>query len=143
MNMKHGMRRRALALTVALAAFGGSVALANAPDPDRVSLSVRYSDLNLTREEGARTLYSRLQSAARRVCGVGQDRDLVWQALALSCAEKALGDAVAELDNPQVSALHDAHDHRRPAPVIVATGRRIASDRDKSEPSQGDGHGHG
>lgn len=36
---------------------------------DTYAAKVRFDDLNLDRQAGAETLYKRLESAARRVCG--------------------------------------------------------------------------
>lgn len=104
MNSKHS-KKLGMVLGMALAVVGNPVALADTvADPPAVT--VRYGDLDLAREDGIHALYSRIRAAARRVCEVGVSRDVVLQAQSRRCAEQALGDAVAMLGNPQVSALH-------------------------------------
>jgi UrcA family protein len=78
------------------------------------SVAVRYADLDLNREAGARTLYQRLRNAARDVCGTANPRDLPGRAAVRECRSAALTDAVTRLGNERVAALHRVND-RRPA----------------------------
>lgn len=56
------------------------------------TVTVRYSDLNLTRAEGMATLDSRLADAARRVCSTGS-RDLSVQRQEAACRAETLAAA--------------------------------------------------
>ena len=71
------------------------------------SVTVKYSDLDINRGSGAETLYQRLRSAARQVCGSYDGRNLnaadAWKA----CYEQALDEAVNDVGNPRLSELHN------------------------------------
>ncbi len=121
MNSKHS-NSLGMVLSVALAVIGSPATLADtAADPP--ASRVRYGDLDLAREDGIQTLYSRVRAAARRVCEVGVSRDVVLQAQSRRCAENAVENAVARLGNPRVSALHAAGGRQPATPRIAAVGR--------------------
>jgi UrcA family protein len=84
---------------------------------------VKYADLNLSSAPGAEALYSRIRSAAGRVCGRVDNRDLVSMPLWSNCVHKAIGDAVAKVNQPALTALYNAK-NGTPQPIIVATGTR-------------------
>jgi UrcA family protein len=65
--------------------------------------TVKYGDLNLQSEAGARALYRRLQSAAARVCG-DDYRSFGWR----QCYQKALSGAVDDVGAPTLMAVHHA-----------------------------------
>jgi len=73
--------------------------------------TVRFDDLNLDRQAGAETLYKRLESAARRVCGARQTGSVFlhdtrdWK----RCQADALQRAVARIDNTHLTAVHQHH----------------------------------
>lgn len=104
MNRKHS-RYLATMLTMAVAAIGAGPSVADSMS-DPPSVIVRYRPADLARDEGVQALYSRLKTAARRVCDLGEHRELVQRAAFQRCTDKALGDAVATLGNPRVAALH-------------------------------------
>lgn len=121
MNRKHA-KRLAVGLTVALAAVSGAASLADTPQElPSISVSYRYADL--ASDAGVQSLYARLQSAARHVCGVGLHQQLPQQAEARRCASKSLNEAVAALGDPQVAALH-AQGRRAPAATRIAEAQR-------------------
>jgi UrcA family protein len=68
---------------------------------------VNFADLDLARNEGAATLYSRIKSAARQVCD-----PLVVYALRDSmlrmhrCEEDAIARAVADVNAPVLTSYH-------------------------------------
>lgn len=108
-NRKHAYARTlllGLAASLPLAAQAGE-----ARDPNRVytSVKVSYADLDLTDAAGARTLYARLKSAARRACGPEPSwRDLHSTADYDACYHHALNKAVNGVDNDRLHALHAA-----------------------------------
>lgn len=65
---------------------------------------VSFSDLDLSRDVGVATLYSRIKSAAREVC----DPLDVWTLRLLrqkfDCREDAIGRAVADVNSPALTA---------------------------------------
>lgn len=81
--------------------------LANAPVETR-SVSVRYADLNLASAADAAALYHRLQGAARVVCGY-EDNNFATLAYVQRCNRTAISDAVATVNAPLLSAIHNAH----------------------------------
>jgi len=102
-----------------LAGMVGSVSLAaqaGAPaQPTLVTthVTVQYSDLDIAGTAGARTLYARLRAAAQEACGptplVREHRE--W-ADYRACHDRALNEAVREVDNKQLYALHAARTGR-------------------------------
>ncbi len=95
------------ALSVAAAlgftAYGQS---ATAQDSDAPSMKVRYADLNLTSEEGARALLQRIRHAARIVCDQQWGDPTEAAMLARSCVADATRQAVAKANSPLVTALY-------------------------------------
>lgn len=70
-------------------------------------IAVRYGDLNLTHEEGARTLLTRLDHASTHVCG-GRPAiaDLRAWASYEACRKEAMDRAVALVHAPLVARLY-------------------------------------
>jgi UrcA family protein len=92
----------ALALCTCLLANGAS-----AGEPQKVSKAVSYADLDLSKPAGAQALYSRIKRAAREVCGSPDYYRYVsppeaWR----KCVDTAIADAVAKVDRPSLTALH-------------------------------------
>jgi UrcA family protein len=91
-----------LAITSAIITAGlikAAPALAETPAVGQTSVSyVQTADLNLASEDGQRTLDRRLAQAAREVCGVPSDSDLVGQNKARECREEAVVRASSERD---------------------------------------------
>jgi UrcA family protein len=59
---------------------------------------VKTADLDLASEGGQRTFERRVAQAAREVCGVPSDADLVGQNKARECREDAIAKASSERD---------------------------------------------
>jgi UrcA family protein len=71
------------------------------------SVEVSYADLDLTRSEGAATLYARIQHAARLACGPAEDsRDLRRVNQHSTCVTAAVESAVRAVDRATLTALH-------------------------------------
>ena len=103
--------RRSSAWPVALAALAclvGSAQVLAASQTETHSVTVRYSDLDLTTSGGAATLYHRLQGAARIACGY-EDHNLATLPYVRRCNVSAISDAVASVNSPLVTAIHAAH----------------------------------
>lgn len=66
------MTKNSLKAGLAAAIAAGSIFAApvHAADQQAATVEVRYSDLNLSTEEGQRTLERRLNRAAEEVCGI-------------------------------------------------------------------------
>jgi UrcA family protein len=75
-------------------------------DPEIPTVAVRYVDLDLTNDAGVRTLYRRLQIAARRVCGSFESHEIGRATQRRACYNQALSAAVAKVDVEMLSVLH-------------------------------------
>jgi len=93
---------RALAFAVVLGLLGSAQVLAD--EPAR-SIRVGYGDLDLNTQAGAATLYNRIRGAARTVCGY-EGSTFTDQAIWRSCFSGAVSDAVATVNSPRLTALH-------------------------------------
>ncbi|TLY76205.1 MAG: UrcA family protein [Gammaproteobacteria bacterium] len=99
--------RAAAALTGCL--IVGATTHAAATDDTPPSVQVKYGDLNLATDEGARALYGRIVWAARKVCPVSDIRKLAELAAAKACEAQAIEHAVRDVNNPRLAAAHSAH----------------------------------
>jgi UrcA family protein len=109
-----GFRFRTFALVSALAVLGASPALA---DEAGLSVKVSYADLDLSTQAGATTLFNRIRSAARTVCGHDDWSYSRWTFK--RCFDQAVGNAVAKVNSPQLTALYQG---KSPA-VTAMVGR--------------------
>ena len=75
------------------------------------SVTVRYGDLDLTKDDGISTLHARVAAAAHQVCAPdGVDmRDLQAYAAARSCEAQAIADAESRVQGVKVAALAARH----------------------------------
>jgi UrcA family protein len=102
--------RRSLALAGAFAALTvTATSFAAPPSGNPPSVTVRYSDLDLSTAAGATVLYHRISAAARQVCPDSYTRDLGMLAASQRCQADAIAQAVRELNNPQLAVVHAAH----------------------------------
>jgi UrcA family protein len=108
--MKESKLVKGIVAIIVVAAFGApAFASADAGFKGRAE-KVSYSDLNVEKEEGAETLYRRLQQASRRVCGVESIRSVRGAKIESeqrSCYQQALEEAVAEIDSEALNAVHE------------------------------------
>jgi UrcA family protein len=72
------------------------------------SEAVGYQDTDLTRASNTARLYKRIHSAAVRVCAPLAGSGLGTKQRAHKCVDDAVAAAVAEINHPQLSALHSA-----------------------------------
>jgi UrcA family protein len=92
----------ALAFTILAAAHGP--ALAQTADGRQATVSLKGLDLNS--REGATMFLHRLQAATAKVCGPAPDiRDLERQDAFNTCLARTKSDAIARLNNAEVSAV--------------------------------------
>ena len=96
--------RTAMAFTV-FATCVGAVGSAHAASADAPTLKVRYSDLDLSTRQGALVLYERIDTAAHRVCGIGNMLDLASMATARVCREEAIAKAVRDVNSPMLVSV--------------------------------------
>jgi UrcA family protein len=88
------------------------------PEPAKVEIA--YSDLDLSRVDGAKTLYSRLARAAYNVCRFSSTPNTSAIVLQHKCIDKALGDAVQTVNNANLTAVYLARNGKR---AMVASSR--------------------
>lgn len=65
------MKTPLIALAATATILAGAPALAGQTGPDMV---VRYADLDLASEAGQKTLETRIDAAAKKYCGIGEQR---------------------------------------------------------------------
>lgn len=101
-----------LVATVAIFALGAP-AIASADDANKIqgkAVKVSYADLNLSKEEGAKALYRRLQQASKDACDVNRVKDegsAQRMSEAKRCYHIALSSAVAEIDSELLTQIHN------------------------------------
>ncbi len=103
------MRKLAGRAALALLALGGlavSAGIAQAANPaDLPTARVSFADLDLSTDAGARTLYRRIQGAARNVCPIVDIRDLARSIEARACRREAIDRAVLAVGSPRLAAV--------------------------------------
>jgi UrcA family protein len=106
--MSTSIRLKQSSAWVALLALASAAASGNPNDADDVrSEKVTYEDLNINTLAGASILYSRIERAARQVCGSEGDISPhygQWK----SCCRMAIAAAVAKVNSPWLTAIHDS-----------------------------------
>src|ERR1700693_1367281 len=100
------------AMTIALAAvIGCSAAQASNVSKDesageRHQYVVRFADVDLSRIDGAMTVYGRIRQAANAVCESLDSRVLELIEKHRACVNHAVADAVASINRPLLSQYH-------------------------------------
>lgn len=119
-TLPKGSKRFAAALVVA-----GLAIIANPSHANDLQIeAVSYRDLNLTWSEGASVLYGRIKAAAGRVCNSDGGRDLRAVDETKMCVDKAIADAVAQVNHPMLTDYYFARFGKiAPVPKIAAESR--------------------
>ena len=86
--------------TAALCAASASVQAEDVP-----SKTVKFADLNITSQAGAKVLYGRIRAAARDVCRVSTVGDPIMRPAVSACIEKAIDKAVKDVNSPVLTSL--------------------------------------
>ncbi|HKE95671.1 MAG TPA: UrcA family protein [Povalibacter sp.] len=108
----HATRARRVLLAIvggavlSLAAAGASVASETAGEWLAPQVTVSLAGLDLASQKDARSAYSQLQHAARSVCRELENRDPRGLRQYENCYNRALSNAVAAVDNRNLTALH-------------------------------------
>ena len=94
----------------AIACVMGTAALCSALSTsveaeDVPSKTVRFSDLDITKSDGAKVLYSRIRAAAQDVCGLSAGTDPIQRMATKGCIEKAVDKAVKDVNAPMLTYL--------------------------------------
>lgn len=105
-------KKSAVTLTLA-AALVGPFGVAHA---DRVGqldgppkIVVNYDELDISSPHGLEVLYTRIEYAAMSVCGYDRlHKELSRQRRPAACYQAALDDAIRQVNQPRLTALHRA-----------------------------------
>jgi UrcA family protein len=98
-----------LACGLAVFLLGSTATAALASPFDRIpSVTVHFEELDLSRPAGARVLYKRIERAAFKVCEDSVGAIAVRRIKTGSCYQNAVANAVAEVNRPQLYAIHRA-----------------------------------
>jgi UrcA family protein len=113
-------------LFLAAVGMAGTARATTAASPDATetgvkSATVRYHEAQLATSRGARTVYSRIDRAAHEVCD--DTGEYVLKASFAGCERSAIADAVAQIDNPRLTAVYNEHFPNDP--LIEATSLRL------------------
>jgi len=106
----------ALGLSNSAAVVAGEVTVSDEGIP---TVTVDLSGMDLSTSKGATLLYHELKSAAAQVCRSLEDRALSLQAQRQKCYNKALSEAVVDVDRPLLTALYQSQ-HPGLSPTVVA-----------------------
>jgi len=98
----------ALAATLSLASGMASAQPGHTPASEEgARIVLRYPELDLTREQGARTLIGRIQLAARAACGAEPSPLSLGEYQAFRrCVSQATSRSVTRVDAPLVTAIY-------------------------------------
>jgi UrcA family protein len=113
--MNSNIAKRCALIGIATLTAGVAVNQASAAPWDDAprSVVVRYSDLNLSQPQDARTLYARIRMAAQVACGDISSSDLARFGQYHNCVDHAVTNAVAAVSAREVTAIHEAQSQRQ------------------------------
>ncbi len=109
--MKESIVLRSVIVAFAVVCIAGPVSALAGQSSHLIGKSekVRYADLNVAKEAGAKQLYRRLQHASKRVCGVESllvSGSLKNASQAKQCYRNSMDAAVAEINNSMLTKIH-------------------------------------
>jgi UrcA family protein len=110
MSKLNEFRRTSITFAALAACLFAGTSFAASPQTTS-SVTVRYGDLDLSRDEDMSTLHARVAAAARQVCGAdGVDtRNLQAYAAVRSCETQAIADAERDVQGTKLAALAARH----------------------------------
>jgi UrcA family protein len=82
------------------------VALAGPVSSPEAGVTVNYSDLNLSTQEGVLRLYRRIGTAARLACSDYDSAGLARQVIYRQCVNNAVDDAVRKVGSEKLTEVH-------------------------------------
>jgi UrcA family protein len=108
-----GIRKITISAAIVLG-FSAAAAFADTSNSQFVSdgvnnYIVRFPDLDLSKLDGAATLYNRLRRAAAIVCSPLESRNLGMAAQYQVCVDQAIAGAVSKVGRPMLSQYHASH----------------------------------
>jgi UrcA family protein len=119
-NTSHNTKRITLAAVAALCLSSAAIgAYADETGKDAPTVAVRYSDLNLGTQAGAKTLYSRIRYAAEEVCGNPDWHERFESAAVKACTDRAISTSVHSVNNARLTSVYDSDRGVKPISVAV------------------------
>jgi UrcA family protein len=124
MNNTNTRAIRAITISTAIVlGFSASIASANRSNSQSVGYgmnqyTVRFADLDLSKLDGAATLYRRLNQAAAIVCSPLDSKRLEMGAQYQLCVDHAIAGAVASVGRPMLSQYHESRTDGKKTAVI-------------------------
>jgi len=113
-----------VAASLALAAFATPAQSAGgSASAGQRQVVLQYRSIDLATPGALEQIYLRMSRAAEQVCEPYGGRELARQRVFQRCLDATLGAAVAAVQDPRLSALHDS---RSPPATIAATPVRTA-----------------
>jgi UrcA family protein len=116
---------RILAATIFAALTCSIATVSFASDSDPLQVKVKYGDLNVSSTSGAATLYNRIRVAADTVCRpfhAFSNADLAGRAIFNSCLQKAMNNAINEVNEPALFTIANAKSATS-KPILLASGQ--------------------
>lgn len=100
-----------LSLMAATCTLATGIATAATPTSGDLepSMVVRYTELDLTTQHGAKALYSRIVNAAESVCPAVDMNNLSAKDKRQVCVQRAVNAAVSSVSSPMLAATAAAH----------------------------------
>jgi UrcA family protein len=108
-NMTMTVRGMTLGCAAILGCSAGVAASAGAASDEPATYVVRFADVDLSKIDGTAALYTRIRGAANQVCRPLESRDLGLMVKYRACVDKAIADAVANVNRPLLSQYHQLH----------------------------------
>jgi len=123
MNTSFTFRRLIAATAVGAFAAGFTVIAHADQSTDAPQVVVKYADLSVSSPQGAVALYHRIRGAAVTVCRPLDDGSLASKQAMAACMHKAVADAVADVDQPALSAIYREKNRQPVSPILTAGNR--------------------
>jgi UrcA family protein len=91
-------------------------AIASAEDSGK---AVKYTEVSVSTSQGAASLYNHIVSAAAEVCAPLAHGDLASRMSKNACMQKAIVDAVSQVNQPALTAVYNARNSSS-LPIVAA-----------------------
>ena len=111
---------RGLIATAIFGALAPSFSAVSVADPSSASITVKYADLNIASQSGARVLYERIRAAAQSACSYFWFKTDADEA---RCLKNTIAKAVTKVNQPALSAVYDAK-YKTSAPSALVSQSR-------------------
>ena len=109
--MKESKLIKSVVTAVAVVAFSLPAIASADTELKGKSEKVSFSDLNVSKQEGAEQLYSRIQQASKRVCDVESlsvTRSIKQLSQSMRCYRQTVDASVAKIDSDTLTAIHES-----------------------------------